>query len=210
MDILINDTIAVSVMKDSEGTSDDENPGPSAQKQLCRRSSCVSQCKEDPHERHSGGCLLKMNVIDQLIAETITNAFSQMNLTKSLTGWPIPTIGCTVDQVVVFMYDPNNDVLLQSMEPISCWQTEKILDLTTIIFIWMMLNFPIFMCKNLADDYEFDVSNFHKLAETKLKRYQKIVSGGNKNLDFENDTYADVVIPKIHYIAKHVQKREKN
>lgn len=197
-------------MKDGEGTSDDENPGPSAQKQLRRCSSSVSQCKEDPRERHSRDCLLKMNVIDQLIAETITNAFSQMNLTKSLTGWPIPTIGCTVDQVVVFMYDPNNDVLLQSMEPISCWQTEKILDLTTIIFIWMMLNFPIFMCKNLADDYEFDVSNFHKLAETKLKRYQKIVSGGNKNLDFENDTYADVVIPKIHYIAKHVQKREKN
>ncbi|XP_052710562.1 uncharacterized protein LOC128184951 isoform X2 [Crassostrea angulata] len=43
VDILINDTIAVSVMKDSEGTSDDENPGPSAQKKLRRRSSCVKR-----------------------------------------------------------------------------------------------------------------------------------------------------------------------
>lgn len=197
-------------MKDGEGTSDDGNPGPSAQKQLRRSNSSVSQCIEDPHERYSKGCLLKMDVIDQLIAETITNAFSQTNSTKALTGWPIPTICCTIDQVVVFMYDPNNDVLLQSMEPSSCWQTEKIIDLTTVIFIWMLLNFPIFMCKNLADEYEFDTSNFHKLAETKLKRYQKIVSGGNENLDFENDTYADVVMPKIHYIAKHVQKREKN
>lgn len=200
----------MSVIKDGEGTSDDENSGPSAQKQLRRISSSVSQCKEDPHEKHSRGCLLKMDVIDQLIAETITNAFSQMNSTKALTGWPIPTIGCTIDHVVVFMYDPNNDVLLQSMEPCSCWQTEKILDLTTVIFIWLMLNFPIFMCKNLVNEYEFDTSNFHKLAETKLRRYQKIVSGGNENFNFENDSYADVVMPKIHYIAKHVQKREKN
>lgn len=210
VDILINDTIAVSVIKDGEGTSDEENSGPSAQKQLRRISSSVSQCKEDPHERHSRGCLLKMDVIDQLIAETITNAFSQMNSTKALTGWPIPTIVCTIDHVVVFMYDPNNDVLLQSMEPCSCWQTEKILDLTTVIFIWLMLNFSIFMCKNLVNEYEFDTSNFHKLAETKLRRYQKIVSGGNENFNFENDSYADVVMPKIHYIAKHVQKREKN
>lgn len=66
------------------------------------------------------------------------------------------------------------------------------------------------MCKNFVDDYEFDVFNFYKFVEIKLKRYQKIVSGGNKNLDFENDTYVDVVIFKIYYIVKYVQKREKN
>ena len=49
-----------------------------------------------------------MTVIDRIIAETITNAFSQINLTKTLTVWPIPTFGCTVDKVVVFMYDPKN------------------------------------------------------------------------------------------------------
>ena len=64
------------------------------------------------------------------------------------------------------------------------------------------------MCRNLADQYEFDSSNFHKLAETKLKRYQKIVSRNNESLKFENYSYAEVVVPKIYYIAKYVQERE--
>ena len=97
-----------------------------------------------------------MTVIGRIIAETITNAFSQINLTKTLTVWPIPTFGCTVDKVVVFMYDPKNDVLLQSTDLISFWRTEQTLDPTTIVFIWMMLNFPIFKCRNIADQYEFD------------------------------------------------------
>ena len=207
VDILLNNNVAVSVISDDEEHSDDDNPGPSAPKQLCRSSSSESLCKEVKHGRHNKGSLLNMNVIDQIIAETITNAFAQINLTKALTGWLIPTFGCTVDQVVAFMYDPKSDVLLQSMDIISCWRTEKTLDLTTVVFIWMLLNFPIFMCKNLADQYEFDRSNFHKLAETKLKRYQKIVSGNNESFDFENDSYAEVVMPKIHYIAKHVRQR---
>ena len=69
-----------------------------------------------------------MTVIDRIIAETTTNAFSQINLTKTLTGWPIPTFGCTIDKVVVFMYDPKNDVLLQSTDLISFWRTEQTLD----------------------------------------------------------------------------------
>ena len=207
VDILLNNNVAVSVISDDEENSDDDNLGPSAPKQLCRSSSSVSLCEEDKHGRHNKGYLLNMNVIDQIIAETITNAFAQINLTKALTGWLIPTFGCTVDQVVAFMYDPKSDVLLQSMDIISCWRAEKTLDLTTVVFIWMLLNFPIFMCKNLADQYEFDRSNFHKLAETKLKRYQKIGSGNNESFDFENDSYAEVVMPKIHYIAKHVRQR---
>lgn len=208
VDILLNNNVAVSVINDDED-SEDDNPGPSAPKQLCRSSSSVSLCIEVKHGRHNKGCLLNMNVIDQIIAETITNAFAQINLTKALTGWAIPTLGCTIDQVVAFLYDPKNDVLLQSMDLISCWRAEKTLDLTAVIFVWMLLNFPIFMCKNLADQYEFDSSNFHKLAETKLKRYQKIISGNNETFNFENDSYAEVVMPKIHYIAKHVQERKK-
>lgn len=208
MDILLNNNVAVSVINDDED-SEDDNPGPSAPKQLCRSSSSVSLCIEVKHGRHNKGCLLNMNVIDQIIAETITNAFAQINLTKALTGWAIPTLGCTIDQVVAFLYDPKNDVLLQSMDLISCWRAEKTLDLTAVIFVWMLLNFPILMCKNLADQYEFDSSNFHKLAETKLKRYQKIISGNNETFNFENDSYAEVVMPKIHYIAKHVQERKK-
>nr|XP_022310336.1 uncharacterized protein LOC111115785 [Crassostrea virginica] len=207
VDILLNNNVAVSVISDDEEHSDDDNPGPSAPKQLCRSSSSVSLCIEDEHGRHNKRSLLNMNVIDQIIAETITNAFAQINLTKTLTGWLIPTFGCTVDQVVAFMYDPKSDVLLQSMDIISCWRAEKTLDLTTVVFIWMLLNFPIFMCKNLADQYEFDRSNFHKLAETKLKWYQTIVSGNDESLNFENDSYAEVVMPKIHYIAKHVRQR---
>ncbi|XP_078329218.1 uncharacterized protein LOC111115785 [Crassostrea virginica] len=207
VDILLNNNVAVSVISDDEENSDDDNLGPSAPKQLSRSSSSESLCTEVKHGRHNKRSLLNMNVIDQIIAETITNAFAQINLTKALTGWLIPTFGCTVDQVVAFMYDPKSDVLVQSMDIISCWRAEKTLDLTTVVFIWMLLNFPIFMCKNLADQYEFDRSNFHKLAETKLKRYQKIVSGNNESFNFENDSYAEVVMPKIHYIAKHVRQR---
>ena len=44
--------------------------------------------------------------------------------------------------------------------------------------------------------------------QLKLKRYQKIVSRNNESLEFENYSYAEVVVTKIYYIAKYVQERE--
>ena len=109
VDMLLNDNVAVSVIKDEEEKTNDDDLRPSAPKQLCRSASSYSLCMEVKHGRQNKDYLLNMTVIDRIITETITNAFSQINLTKTLTVWPIPTLGCTVDKVFVFMYDPKND-----------------------------------------------------------------------------------------------------
>lgn len=146
MDIFLNQTVAVSVIgssslsgnqnsDDDDDTDDETNeiPGPSSPKQLRmhgdetekRREHSASKqlCRASSKTRkHSSKTtLLHFNVIDQIIAEAITNAFTQVNRNKALSGWLIPTFGCTLDHIVVFLYDPKNDVLLQLIHKLSIW-----------------------------------------------------------------------------------------
>lgn len=110
MDILLNQTVAVLVLEnsslsgdqyqgdDSGGGDDDETeeiPGPPASKQLRRVSSEHDPCEKVQTGKCSKSPLLHFTVLDQIIAETITNPFTQLR-SRSLSGWFITTFGCTL------------------------------------------------------------------------------------------------------------------
>lgn len=106
-----------------------EEGGPTRIKRICKENkdteegdtlNMTSQHKKEKSEANKN-CLANVNAMDQLIAQTITNAFSQVNRTPALSGWLIPTIGCTLDHVTALVYDPKNNVLLQSVDQIPIW-----------------------------------------------------------------------------------------
>lgn len=165
--------------------------GPTRIKRICMENddneegdtlNMTSQHKEDK----------SMKAMDQLIAQTITNAFSQVNKTPALSGWLIPTIGCTLDHVTALFYDPKNDVLLQSVDRIPIWGFNG-LHIPSIVQIWMFLNFTVFTSKDLADAYELNRSNFHSHAKNRLKDFRKMRCGKAFKPMYDFDYYSDIL-----------------
>lgn len=97
--------------------------------------------------------------------------------------------------MIALFYDPKNDVLLQCVDKIPIWGS-KGLYFPSIVQIWMFLNFTVFTCKDLADDYELKRCNFHVLAKYRLEHYRKMKSGFFlKHLTLlMTDYYSDVLI----------------
>lgn len=170
----------------------DEEAGPSSPKRICKGDNDNEE-KETQSQQMSKS---SSSVIDQVIAQTITNAFSQVNKTPALSGWLIPTFGCALDHVIALFYDPKNDVLLQCVDKIPIWGS-KGLYFPSIVQIWMFLNFTVFTFKDLADDYELKRSNFHVLAKYRLDHYRKMKSGNffkAFNPTYDCDYYSDVLL----------------
>jgi hypothetical protein len=227
VDIFLNQNVAVSVIDssrlygnqkldeddkvDDDDDDDDKSreiPGPSSPKQLRIHKTNkihVPMCVEVENKTSS---LLHFDFLDKIIAETITNAFTQVNNSKALSGWLIPSFGCTLDHITVFLYDPTNDVLLQLTAQLPIWEIKgKALLDTTVIHIWMLLNFTVFMHKNIANEYEFNSSNFHNHAGTLLKEYRGLKAGEAFSGISCNDIYTFDVLAAVLQNGEKIRKR---
>ncbi|XP_021361986.1 uncharacterized protein LOC110455888 isoform X2 [Mizuhopecten yessoensis] len=85
----------------------------------------------------------------QVIAETITNSFAQVNKHPSLSGLPIPAFGCTPGQILVFAYDSHNDMLLKKMVDMKLFHED--VSAATIVMLWLYINFTSFMKRDITD-----------------------------------------------------------
>lgn len=139
--MFIEETIPVAVLQDIEHedhSKDDEE-------------TCTYERQNDAFKPTKSGN-------NQLIAQTITNAFAQANKNELLSGIPIPAFGITPDKLYIFAYDCKNDVLLKKVDGL------RIFDSTTIVMLWLYLNFSIFMKKKITD-----LKEHPKLCEYKAK-----------------------------------------
>ncbi|XP_033746275.1 uncharacterized protein LOC117331579 [Pecten maximus] len=114
----------------------------------------------------------------QLIAQTITNSFAQVNENKRLSEFLIPSFGCCNNEIVIFGYDCENDVLVKKIDPIALWtEVDDVwqLSISAIVQIWMYIHFPLMMLPSLAKSYDNNIqSNFHKCHTIKLfRKYSK-------------------------------------
>jgi hypothetical protein len=209
VDIFLNQTVAVSVIARDQNPPDDDDdddtndkddnndaskaiPGPSSSKRL--RMHVDPEIGIDKQKN----TLLHFNVLDQIIAEAITNAFAQVNNSKDLSGWLIPSFGCTLDRITVFLYDPKKDVLLQLATQMPLLDETNEMSITTVVHIWMLLNFTVFMYKNIAGEYAFKCSNFHHLTGCLLKKYRDLQPGKAFSTGISyNDVYSDVLLQAI-------------
>ncbi|XP_033760844.1 uncharacterized protein LOC117342734 [Pecten maximus] len=124
--------------------------------------------------------LTNLYTLDQIVAETVTNGFAQVNMDNLLSGLFIPTIGCTAGHASIFLYDPENDILLQAGELLQLWHvspSERLLSVFSIVCLWLFLNFKTFSVKNLKDKVKLDKSRFHEYMKYKLRFYKEIQIG---------------------------------
>ncbi|KAK3096040.1 hypothetical protein FSP39_022360 [Pinctada imbricata] len=154
----------------------------------------------------SGDILLSMNTVDQIMAETITNAFAQINANSVLKGLMIPSFGCTQDHVVIFLYDPENDILLQT-NLINLFEVPGQLSVSAIIEVWMFLNFAELLKPDLAKKYKFESAKFHDSVKGYLSFYEK-ASYKEKLAPSESGYFGQVVVPKMFSTADHIEEQQ--
>jgi hypothetical protein len=94
----------------------------------------------------------------QLISETITFAFTMQSV--------VPLLGISKENFRVYMYDPDEDLLYESTTiPLFVFPVEgRQLHITSIIALWMIVNFDHFFtgvkCNQIEFGYKADLNKF--------------------------------------------------
>ncbi|XP_033748236.1 uncharacterized protein LOC117333188 [Pecten maximus] len=177
VDIILNDTIAVTVVKkptgdtEEDGTDDNEHE----RKQIKAENDKICEvCVEEKPIKGPDCDLLDQKVLKQILAEAITNGFAQVNRNKStLSHFLIPTIGATSDHVSICLYDPESDCLLHIKKQLKLWLPDGRLNIINITIIWLFLNFTIFTRRQLAAELNIDKSGLHMDLQEHLECYKQ-------------------------------------
>ena len=99
----------------------------------------------------------------QVKAQTITfSALRLRNHKTELRNYLIPGIAIGTRDVLVYFYDPENDILLRSFDMIL-FQEGK-LTYSVVIFLWLTLNYRLF-CSGLTEEMKKFKSGFFDLID---------------------------------------------
>ncbi|XP_063441198.1 uncharacterized protein LOC134721867 [Mytilus trossulus] len=117
------------------------------------------------------------NIMDQVFAQTITNAFYQAKANSELKDLFIPSFLATNENVEILMYNVENDRMLKSQDmELFSDISDNGLNNGTVICIWMALNFMDFQQRDLENEFEaikFEKSGFQeRLPDDILSIYQ--------------------------------------
>ncbi|KAK3089697.1 hypothetical protein FSP39_005698 [Pinctada imbricata] len=155
----------------------------------------------------SSDILFRSNIIDQIMASAMTNAFAQVNSNSHLKGLMIPSFACTQDYILVFLYDPENDILLQT-NVFKLFEGPGRLSISAIVQVWMFLNFVELLKPDLANEYEFEPSRFHNSVMGYLSHY-KNATYGEKLGPSESNYIGEVVMPIMFSACNHIPARNR-
>lgn len=117
---------------------------------------------------------------EQIIAETIVFSFLQRKTHPERGNFLTPCIGIRSSELLVMLYDSENDVLLES----SCiplfrdTQTGCEFSYTAILVSWLTVNYK-FLCTGLPEDVKKIKSNFFIHAKDKIDVYKNNVRFGS-------------------------------
>ena len=117
---------------------------------------------------------------EQIIAQTIVFSFLQRKSHPERENFLTPCIGIRSSELLVMLYDSENDVLLES----SCiplfreGRTGCEFSYIAILVSWLTVNYK-FLCTGLPDELKKLKSNFFVLAKPKIEVYQENLKFGS-------------------------------
>jgi hypothetical protein len=116
--------------------------------------------------------------ISQGLAQTIVNAFCEVQKNVTLKNTFIPSFIISYKYIKIAMYYCELDRLiltpdLRLLVKLDAIQ-EPFLDFSTILTVWFALNFEIFVDKQEIFEEVMPVSNFQKLAGSRLPFYKNL------------------------------------
>ena len=156
----------------------------------------LSELVEEDDDDSPGASPVEVKVSDkvhkkdlsQMVAETIVFSFAQKKKHPEYEHYLIPPIGVTKTEIVVHLYDSENDVLMQSY-PLPLLSSADTLHTSTVVAIWFVINY-IYLCPGINElilKNKIPKADFYLQAGTKLHMYENEFDIGN-----------------VHKIASHV------
>ncbi|KAK3085979.1 hypothetical protein FSP39_011546 [Pinctada imbricata] len=192
------DSNSVCVETEVDRNYDMDNEGPSKKKQ-----------KTNDEGRDMAtfyGTLQDYNVIGKIIAQTVTNSFIQVNFNKDLSSLMIPAIGCTDQEFCIYLYNPEEDILLHSMRDEKFWLIKSKLDLDAVIILWLFLNFTTFVKPKLVEEFYFEQSGIHQSLGSHIELYKKCKYKENftngATVDYEHFIY-----PRLPTLVRKIKRK---
>lgn len=127
-------------------------------------------------------------VVDQAISQTIVFSFIQKKK-NTLANVFIPNILISRNEFRIIMYDAENDILICS-EPLYIFTSSSLLSKSTVIILWMVLNYGLFLEKEkslfkeisrTAKKFDYLKADFEEMAKHSLKHYKDDLKIGEAN-----------------------------
>lgn len=113
---------------------------------------------------------------EQIMAQCIVFSFLQKKLHPDYVNHLIPSIGIARDRLVVFYYDCDNDVLLESSE-MPFIMSQGGLVKSTFLALWLVLNFKYFCSGITKGMVESDLkSGFLDLVQGEVHHYGQVTA----------------------------------
>ncbi|XP_069104839.1 uncharacterized protein [Argopecten irradians] len=122
----------------------------------------------------------------EIIAKTITFSFLQKQRHPDYEHFLFPCISVGNDYMVVYFYDSEHDILLESSR-IPLLGEEGQTNLLAVIISWLVVNYK-YTCDGLTEEMKDKQAGFISLAKSKLDVYERDLQFG----DVENDVPSDV------------------
>lgn len=158
MDIIIKDELAIQTTKEDE---ESDSPG-----------------EKSPEEMKKGEKCLQKN--PQIIATTILFSFFQQQRHPESSHYLIPCIGISSTEMVIYFYDSEHDVLLES-SGINIGTAVKdtlAVNVVAVIVAWLVVNHK-YLCSGLMDILKAEKAHFFSKVGSKLSVYQNQLKLGN-------------------------------
>ncbi|XP_069107858.1 uncharacterized protein [Argopecten irradians] len=198
MDIVVNNNVIVNKL-----VNDPESPGGKSSVEVKLKSS-------------SGN--LKRN--PQIIAQSVVFSFLQKQMHPLSRHFMFPCIGIGSGGLVVYFYDSEHDVLLEStyipwhVGPTSLEDPAKV-NLIAILVSWFVVNYK-YLCSGLPESLKTDCkADFFTHAKAKLEIYKNCLKAGNVGVpvfhletdsdvdwDSESDFFTEMQIKLIRFARK--------
>ncbi|XP_069139915.1 uncharacterized protein [Argopecten irradians] len=158
VDIIVNDEVIVEVTEDI----------------------CISPGGKSPVDVKLKTSSLSRNT--QIIAQTIVFSFLKKKRHPERSNFLTPCIGVTGSDLVIYFYDSEHDILLES-NAIPLFTPDSVtggINLTAVVVTWLVVNHK-YLCDGLnhVDDLKTKKSGFFDQVQTKLNVYENELQMGD-------------------------------
>lgn len=141
---------------------------------------CISPGGKSPVDVKLKTSSLSRNT--QIIAQTIVFSFLKKKRHPERSNFLTPCIGVTGSDLVIYFYDSEHDILLES-NAIPLFTPDSVtggINLTAVVVTWLVVNHK-YLCDGLnhVDDLKTKKSGFFDQVQTKLNVYENELQNGD-------------------------------
>ncbi|XP_045214456.2 uncharacterized protein LOC123564747 isoform X2 [Mercenaria mercenaria] len=140
-DLLVNHTAVTVTRRTIDVDESREEYRPSTSKRI--RLEKMESVESEYEACNKQNTLYGIDFSAQLISQAITHGFAQRKK-YNFVNCLVPTIGFTLNRLLIYLYDPDRDILLRRKDRLELMDQNDCLILPAVVELWFILNLHLF------------------------------------------------------------------